>query len=44
VNPAVKPHPAVAAWGSFKQDTINVSEAGRRQAQAVMLMDRVGYK
>jgi iron(III) transport system substrate-binding protein len=44
VNPAVKPHPAVAAWGNFKQDTINVSEAGRRQAQAVMLMDRAGYK
>jgi iron(III) transport system substrate-binding protein len=44
VNPAAKPHPAVAAWGSFRQDTINVAEAGRRQAQAVMLMDRAGYK
>jgi iron(III) transport system substrate-binding protein len=44
VNPTVKPHPAVAAWGGFKQDTINVSEAGRFQAQAVMLMDRAGYK
>jgi iron(III) transport system substrate-binding protein len=44
VNPRVKPHPSVAAWGSFKQDTINVSEAGRLQAQAVKLMDRAGYK
>jgi iron(III) transport system substrate-binding protein len=43
-NPQVKPHPLVAAWGRFKQDTINVSEAGRLQAKAVMLMDRAGYK
>ena len=43
-NPAVKPHAIVAAWGSFKPDTINVAEAGRLQAQAVKLMDRAGYK
>ena len=44
VNPKNKPHPDVAAWGKFKQDTINVSKAGSLQAQAVMLMDRAGYK
>lgn len=44
VNPRVKPHPDVAAWGTFKQDTINVSEAGRLQAAAVKLMDRAGYR
>lgn len=44
VNPAVAPDKTVAAWGSFKQNLINVSEAGRLQAQAVRLMDRVGYK
>lgn len=44
VNPAVKPDPAVAAWGEFRQNLINVSEAGRLQARAVMLMDRAGYK
>ncbi|BAU46719.1 iron deficiency-induced protein A [Sulfurifustis variabilis] len=43
-NPRVKPHPDVAAWGAFKQDTINVSEAGRLQAAAVKLMDRAGYR
>jgi iron(III) transport system substrate-binding protein len=43
-NPRVKAHATVAAWGQFKQDTINVSEAGRRQAAAVKLMDRAGYK
>jgi iron(III) transport system substrate-binding protein len=44
VNPRVKPDPAVAAWGSFKQNLINVAEAGKLQAKAVMLMDRAGYK
>jgi iron(III) transport system substrate-binding protein len=44
VNPKVKPHPTVAAWGTFRQDTINVAEAGMRQTVAVMLMDRAGYK
>ncbi|OGI49572.1 MAG: Fe(3+) ABC transporter substrate-binding protein [Candidatus Muproteobacteria bacterium RIFCSPHIGHO2_12_FULL_60_33] len=43
-NPKVKPHASVAAWGQFKQDTINVSQAGSLQVKAVMLMDRAGYK
>jgi iron(III) transport system substrate-binding protein len=43
-NPKLKPHASVAAWGKFKQDTINVSKAGSLQVQAVMLMDRAGYK
>lgn len=36
--------PAVAAWGTFKQDPLNVSDLGRLQARAVMLMDRAGYR
>jgi iron(III) transport system substrate-binding protein len=43
-NPAVAPDPAVAAWGSFRQDLINVSKAGSLQADAVRLMDRAGYQ
>ncbi len=43
-NPEVAAVEQVAAWGGFEQDTINVSEAGRLQAQAVMLMDRAGYR
>lgn len=31
-------------WGEFKADTVEVSEAGRLQADAVKLMDRAGYK
>ena len=43
-NPKVKSDPAVAAWGSFKPNLINVAQAGTLQTRAVMLMDRVGYK
>lgn len=43
-NPKVPVDPQVASWGSFEQDLINVSEAGRRQVEAVKLMDRVGYR
>jgi iron(III) transport system substrate-binding protein len=44
VNPAVTPDPAVAAWGAFVADPANITEAGRLQAAAVMLMDRAGYR
>lgn len=44
VNPAVKPLPEMAAWGEFKADSVNVSEAGRLQTAAVKLMDRSGYR
>jgi len=43
-NPAVKDDPVVAAWGRFKADEVNVSTAGELQAEAVMLMDRAGYR
>jgi iron(III) transport system substrate-binding protein len=44
VNPSVEPDPEVATWGTFEADDINVSTAGRLQSQAVMLMDRAGYR
>ena len=43
-NPLVKPDAVVAAWGTFKQNPINVTKAGELQAAAVKLMDRAGYK
>lgn len=43
VNSEVKPAPLLESWGEFKADTINVSEAGKLQAEAVKLMDRAGY-
>jgi iron(III) transport system substrate-binding protein len=44
INSAVKPHGLIAAWGSFKADTVDVAAAGEFQVAAVKLMDRVGYK
>lgn len=43
-NPAVAPHPLVAAWGTFDPMSRNISEAGYNQAEAVKLMDRAGYR
>jgi len=44
VNPLVKSAPEVAAWGSFKQDQLNLSKAGELQKEAIKLMDHVGYR
>ena len=43
-NPAVATDPVVAGWGKFKADDTNVAKAGELQKQAVMLMDRSGYR
>ncbi|MCG8426008.1 MAG: extracellular solute-binding protein [Chromatiales bacterium] len=43
-NGSVKADPMVAAWGSFKGDEGNIAKAGELQAEAVMLMDRAGYR
>ena len=43
-NPQITPTPAVANWGRFKQDVINVSVAGQNQQKAIMTMKRAGYK
>lgn len=42
-NPGIKPSAEVAAWGSFKADSIPMEVAGKRQAEATMLMDRAGW-
>ena len=42
-NPKVKPSAEVAAWGEFKADSIPVEVAGKRQAEAIRLMDRAGW-
>lgn len=43
-NPAVKPDALIAAWGTYRADTVDVAAAGALQAAAVKLLDRVGYK
>ncbi len=42
-NPAVKPSAEVASWGPFKADSLPVEVAGKRQAEAIRLMDRAGW-
>jgi len=42
-NPAVAPSAEVASWGKFKADTLPVEVAGKRQAEAIRLMDRAGW-
>ena len=44
VNPRVAAHPTVTAWGSFSPSTQNLADAGRLQSDAIMLMDRAGYR
>lgn len=36
--------PIVAAWGEFKADPVDIAVAGRRQAEAVMLMNEAGWR
>ena len=43
-NPSVPVDPIVAAWGTFNQNRINVSNTGEYQVAAIQLMDRMGYK
>ncbi|VXC84318.1 conserved exported hypothetical protein [Pseudomonas sp. 8Z] len=43
-NPAVQPSAEVASWGAFKADTVATEVAGKRQAEATMLMDRAGWQ
>lgn len=43
-SPAAEIAPVVAAWGEFKADSIPVEVAGKRQAEAIRLMDRAGWR
>ena len=44
VREDVPPASEVQAWGEFRDDSLNLAEAGRLQADAVRLMDRAGYR
>jgi len=43
-NPRVTPHPIIAGFGRFTADDLDLGELGRLQAEAVKLLDRVGYR
>ena len=44
INDATRWEPVVKSWGKFEADKTNLSIAGQRQQEAIMLMDRAGYK
>ena len=44
VNPAVKAHPALQAFGEFKQDLLNAAAYASHIAEAGQLADRCGWK
>ncbi|MEE4303538.1 MAG: extracellular solute-binding protein [Wenzhouxiangella sp.] len=44
VNPSVEPRGIVKEWGEYRADDTPLQIAGERQAQAVRLMDRAGYR
>lgn len=43
-NPDAPVHPIVAAFGAFRVDDLDIGEFGRLQADAIRLLDRVGYR
>ncbi len=43
-NPQIQSGKVVDSWGKFKQDTMNLSIAGKLQSQAVKLMQKNGYR
>lgn len=43
-NPDAEPHPIIVEFGPFKADPIAKAEYGRRQADAVKLLNTAGYE
>ncbi|WP_116364486.1 Fe(3+) ABC transporter substrate-binding protein [Parahaliea mediterranea] len=44
VREDIEPSERLRAWGEFKADSVDVTELGRLNAQAVMIMDRANWK
>jgi len=45
VNPKVEPDAIIKAWGtSFKPSPLNAADIGSKQADAIRLLDRAGYR
>jgi iron(III) transport system substrate-binding protein len=44
VNPNVEPSELLASWGEFKEQDLNLSELGKYNADALKLMNEVGWK
>jgi len=44
VNPAVEADEIVQSWGAYVPSALNAADIGARQAEAIRLLDRVGYR
>jgi iron(III) transport system substrate-binding protein len=44
INAKAEADPIVKAWGQFTPSPLNASDIGSRQAAAIRLLDRVGYR
>ena len=44
VNPNVQPGPLVRKWGSFKQNTDNISQSGKNRDAAIEIMQKARYR
>lgn len=44
INPAIESSTVLKSWGKFKADKLNLSLLGKYNKDAVLLMDRVGWK
>lgn len=44
VRPGIAPSPVLAEWGTFEADDLNLSRLSELNGEALMLMDRAGWK
>ncbi len=44
INPEIESSSILKSWGDFKADNLNLGLLGKYNTEAVMLMDRVGWK
>ena len=44
INTKAKADPIVQAWGKFTPSPLNAADIGKQQAEAIRLLDRVGYR
>ena len=44
VKPGIEVAPLLESWGSFKSDTLNLSQLGVLNEEAVKIFDQVGWK
>jgi len=44
VRPGIGLSPVLAEWGTFKADELNLERLGELNAEALMIMDRAGWK